>query len=46
MSWWASWLQQNTTQPIVAPDPWFGPQYKDYNMSDLIPEGWEVISYE
>jgi len=46
MSWWGAWLQQNITQPIVAPDPWFGTQYKDYNMSDLIPEGWKVISYE
>ena len=46
MSWWGAWLQQNTSRPIVAPNPWFGSQYKDYNMSDLLPEEWKVVSYE
>jgi hypothetical protein len=46
MSWWGAWLQQNTSRPIVAPNPWFGVQYKDYNMNDLLPEEWKVVSYE
>jgi hypothetical protein len=46
MSWWGVWLQQNKSQPIIAPIPWFGKQYNDYVMSDLLPEDWEVISYE
>jgi hypothetical protein len=46
MSWWGSWLQQDTSRSIVAPNPWFGVQYKDYNMNDLLPEEWKVVSYE
>jgi hypothetical protein len=46
MSWWGSWLQQDTSRSIVAPNTWFGPQYKDYNMNDLLPESWKVVSYE
>jgi hypothetical protein len=46
MSWWGAWLQQNTSRPIVAPNPWFGIQYKDYDMSDLLPTNWKVVSYE
>jgi hypothetical protein len=46
MSWWGAWLQQNTSRPIVAPNPWFGVQYKNYNMNNLLPEEWKVVSYE
>ena len=46
MSWWGAWLIQNSTQPIVAPNPWFGTQYNDYNMNDLLPNEWTVVSYE
>lgn len=40
MSWWGAWLMSNPTSPIIAPNPWFGIQYKDYDMSDLLPESW------
>lgn len=40
MSWWGAWLIRNPTQPIVAPKPWFGEQYSDYYMGDLLPNSW------
>jgi hypothetical protein len=43
MSWWGAWLIHNPVQPIVAPNPWFGPQYKDYYMGDLLPESWVEV---
>lgn len=42
MSWWGAWLIENPTQPIVAPNPWFGKNYIHYDMSDLIPERWVI----
>lgn len=42
MSWWGAWLIENPTQPIVAPNPWFGKNYSHYDMSDLIPEKWVI----
>lgn len=46
MSWWGAWLIENPTQPIVAPNPWFGSMYNYYNMEDLLPESWVEVSYE
>jgi hypothetical protein len=46
MSWWGAWLIENPTQPIIAPNPWFGPMYSHYNMSDLLPESWIEVNYE
>jgi hypothetical protein len=46
MSWWGAWLIENPTQPIVAPNPWFGSMYNHYNMKDLLPENWVEVSYE
>jgi hypothetical protein len=40
LSWWGAWLIENPTQPIIAPDPWFGPGYKHYIMDDLLPKNW------
>ena len=42
LSWWGAWLQ-NDVNKIIAPDPWFGPAYSHYNMSDLIPSRWIKI---
>ena len=39
MSWWGAWLQ-NGRGKIIAPKPWFGTRYNDYDMSDLLPESW------
>ena len=46
MSWWGAWLIENPTQPIVAPNPWFGSLYQHYNMSDLLPNNWLEVKYE
>jgi hypothetical protein len=46
MSWWGAWLIKNPTQPIVAPNPWFGSLYQHYNMSDLLPNNWLEVKYE
>jgi hypothetical protein len=46
MSWWGAWLIENPTQPIVAPNPWFGSMYNHYTMSDLLPENWIEVQYE
>lgn len=46
MSWWGAWLIENPTQPIVAPNPWFGSMYNHYNMEDLLPERWVEVSCE
>jgi hypothetical protein len=46
MSWWGAWLMKNKRQPIVAPNPWFGNFYENYNMDDLLPDGWVEVEYE
>jgi len=46
MSWWGAWLIRNPTQPIVAPNPWFGSMYDHYNMNDLLPNTWIEVVYE
>ena len=40
LSWWGAWLIKNPTQPIIVPDPWFGPGYNHYIMDDLLPKNW------
>lgn len=42
MSWWGAWLIENPTQPIVAPNPWFGENYSHFVMKDLIPDRWVI----
>ena len=39
-SWWGAWLIDNPDKKVIAPKQWFGPQFKNYHMDDLIPEGW------
>jgi hypothetical protein len=43
MSWWGAWLINNPTQSIIAPNPWFGPQYNKYYMGDLLPDSWVEV---
>ena len=43
MSWWGAWLINNPTQPIIAPNPGFGPQYNKYYMGDLLAESWVEV---
>ena len=49
-SWWGAWLQANSTQPIISPNPnyfgtggWFGESCKHFIMSDLIPDKWITV---
>lgn len=44
MSWWGAYLQTGDN-PIIAPNPWFGPMYDHYNMNDLLPSEWTVVNY-
>jgi len=46
LSWWGAWLQNPRTNPVVAPDPWFGPQLaKDNDTKDLLPDDWIKLSW-
>ena len=47
MSWWGSWLQNNTGK-IIAPNPWYGAKAYNYGNAelcdaDLIPERWTKL---
>ena len=39
-SWWAAYLNKNKQKIIISPLEWFGPEYKNYNTSDLYCGGW------
>lgn len=44
-AWWGAYLNQmNGT--IVAPDPWFGPNYKDKDTKDLYVPEWKIEKHE
>ena len=46
LSWWGAWLQKDRTNPIIVPDPWFGPELsKSNNTKDLIPHDWIQLSW-
>ena len=46
LSWWGAWLQKNRTNPVIAPDPWFGPDLaKDNDTKDLLPDDWIKLSW-
>lgn len=38
-AWWGAYLNQNNGI-VVAPDPWFGPNYLDKDVSDLYYPSW------
>ena len=38
-AWWGGYLNQNEGI-IVAPDPWFGPDYIDKEVKDLYCSNW------
>jgi hypothetical protein len=38
-AWWGAYLNQNNGI-VVAPDPWFGPDYLDKDTSDLYHPSW------
>jgi len=42
-SWWAAWLCENKEKRVISPKDWFGPNLKNNNLKDLIPETWIQI---
>jgi hypothetical protein len=40
-SWWAAWLNTNMEKMVISPRRWFS--IREYDTSDLIPEGWVRI---
>ena len=45
MSWWGAWLQEDRGK-VVTPIPWFGKNYSDLNLGDLIPQRWIKMEVE
>ena len=41
-SWWAAYLNPNSSKIVVAPKAWYNPAY-GLDIKDLIPEAWIVI---
>lgn len=42
----AAILGEHPDKAVVAPRPWFGPQYAQITGEDIYGEGWKVIDYE
>jgi len=42
-SWWAAYLRENKSAPVVAPIPWFAEQPWE---KDLLPSGWSKVPVE
>jgi hypothetical protein len=45
MSWWGAWLQEDRGK-VVTPTPWFGKNYSELNLGDLIPQRWIKMEVE
>ena len=44
LGWWGAWLQKGRTNPVVAPEHWYGPVLEAVNdCKDLYPDEWTVI---
>lgn len=42
----AAILGEAKDKRVIAPSPWFGPQYTNITGKDIYCEGWEVVDYE
>jgi hypothetical protein len=42
-SWWSAWLNSNKNKEIYCPKQWFGPAYRNHDLKDLIPDGWNIV---
>jgi hypothetical protein len=45
LSWWGAWLQKNRSNPVIAPNPWFGKKLSYNNTKDLFPDDWIKLSW-
>lgn len=44
-AWWGAYLNQMKGK-IIAPSPWFGPNYVDKNTKDLYHPSWEILNHK
>ena len=44
-AWWGAYLNKNNGI-IIAPEPWFGPDYKDKNTNDLYYPSWIKFKHD
>ena len=42
-SWWSAYLNRNKDKMVCYPNIYFGPKLAHEDISDLYPEGWEII---
>lgn len=43
-SWWTAWLDRKPDKIVIAPEAWFGEDFRDeYPIRDLIPSDWIVF---
>lgn len=42
-SWWGAWLNKNENKKVISPLEWFGVNYSNLEVKDLIPKQWVKI---
>jgi hypothetical protein len=42
-SWWGAWMNLMPDKRVIAPKRWFGPAKADWDVKDLLPEGWQRL---
>ena len=41
--WWGAYLNENKNKKVIGPNNWFGPSYRHFNSSDILPNEWIKI---
>ena len=42
-SWWAAYINTNKNKQVITTKNWFGPVYKDWDISTLFPKSWIIL---